>query len=64
MVVIESMANYELSIRHVFFFGTVGPYNDINLLQLSPIYARLVEGPGPPCNNEINGHPYISKGTT
>jgi hypothetical protein len=56
-VVLEVVANYDLWIGHS-FFGMVGSHNDIKVLQMSPVFARLVEGHDPPCNSEINGHQY------
>jgi hypothetical protein len=35
-----------------------GAHNDINLLQLSPVFARLAEANAPSVSYEVMGHPY------
>jgi hypothetical protein len=54
-VVLEAMADYDLWIWHT-FFDMAGSHNEINMLQRSPVFSKLVEGHAPPCNYEINGH--------
>jgi hypothetical protein len=56
-VVLEAVADQDLWIWHA-FFGMAGSHNDINVLQCSNVFSRLVEGHAPPVNFVINGHEY------
>jgi len=55
-IILEAVAGKDLWIWHA-FFGMPGSHNDINVLQRSPIFARLAKGEGPHVNFKIvDGH--------
>jgi hypothetical protein len=54
-VVLEAVAIHDLWIWHS-FFGRPVTHNDINVLQCSNVFAKLVEGHAPPVNFEVNVH--------
>ena len=56
-VILEAVASYDTWIWYS-FFGMPGSNNDINILQCSNVFAKLVEGNAPPVNFEINRHHY------
>jgi hypothetical protein len=59
-VILEAVATHDLWIWHS-FFGIPGFNNDINVLQRSPIFSKLVEGHAPPVDFVINGRHYNKK---
>jgi hypothetical protein len=56
-IILEAVASKHLWIWHA-FFGMPSSHNDINVLQRSPIFARLAEGQGLQVNYSINGNDY------
>jgi hypothetical protein len=54
-VVLEAVADQDLWIWHA-FFGMAGSHNDINVLQCSNMFSRLVEGHAPLVKFVINGY--------
>jgi hypothetical protein len=56
-IILEAVASKDLWIWHA-FFGLPGSHNDINVLQRSPVFAKLAEGQAPEVNYNINGHAY------
>ena len=56
-VVLEAVAPHDFWIWHS-FFGMSGTHNDINVLQYSAVFSKLVEGHSPPVKFEVNGRHY------
>jgi hypothetical protein len=56
-VVLEAVADQDLWIWHV-IFSRAGSHNNINVLQCSNVFSRLVEGHAPLVNFVINSHEY------
>ncbi|KAH9779753.1 dde tnp4 domain-containing protein [Citrus sinensis] len=56
-IILKVVASYDMWIWHM-FFGLPGSYNDINVLDRSPLFKDLAEGRAPSVNYSINGHNY------
>jgi len=56
-IMLEAVASYDLWIWHA-FFGVAGSNNDINVLNESPLFNKVLEGNAPECNFTVNGHDY------
>jgi hypothetical protein len=56
-IILEAVASHNLWIWRA-FFGMPGFHNDINVLQRSPLFARLTERKAPPCHYTVTGHEY------
>ena len=56
-IILEAVASKDLWIWHA-FFGMPSSHNDINILQRSPLFARLAKGQALEVNYTINGHDY------
>jgi hypothetical protein len=56
-IVLEAVASQDLWIWHC-FFGLPGTLNDINVLQRSHLFKKLIARDAPTCNYKIMGHEY------
>jgi hypothetical protein len=56
-IVLEAVESEDLWIWHA-FFGLSGTLNDINVLQRSPLFARLISGDAPTCNYKVMDNEY------
>ncbi|RLN35067.1 uncharacterized protein C2845_PM03G28520 [Panicum miliaceum] len=56
-IILEAVTSKDLWIW-LSFFGMLGSHNDINVLHISPIFARLAEGEGPQVTFSINENDY------
>jgi hypothetical protein len=56
-IILEAVALYDLWIWHA-LFGLPGSHNDINVLERSSVFTKLVEGRVPLVNYSINGNNY------
>ncbi|XP_071688957.1 uncharacterized protein [Rutidosis leptorrhynchoides] len=56
-VMLEAVASQDLWIWHA-FFGMAGSNNDINVLNMSPLFNTIKDGTAPTSPFEVNGHHY------
>jgi hypothetical protein len=56
-IILEAVVSKDLRIWHV-FFGMSGSYNDINVLQRSPVFDGIANGTTPHVNFVVNGNSY------
>ena len=56
-IVLEAVASQDTWIWHA-FFGLPGTLNDINILNRSPLFKRLISGDAPACNYKIMDNEY------
>jgi hypothetical protein len=56
-IVLEAVASQDLWIWYC-FFGLTGTLNDINVLQRSPLFAKLANGEAPTCNCKVMNTEY------
>ncbi|XP_059650327.1 uncharacterized protein LOC132296102 [Cornus florida] len=54
-LILEAIASKNLWIWHA-FFGMAGLHIDVNVLDHSPVFNRIINGIIPPVNYEMNGH--------
>ena len=56
-LVLEAVATQDTWIWHS-FFGVSGKYNDLSIVQRSPVFDDLLNGTAPQVSFEVNGHHY------
>jgi hypothetical protein len=56
-VVLEAVVSQDLWFWHA-FFCLPGSHNDINILNVSPLFTKLLNGVAPKCEFTINGNKY------
>ena len=56
-IILEAVADHETWIWHA-YFGMPGSCNDINVLEWSPLFAKLANGEAPLVTFEADGRTY------